>query len=144
MFSKAKQLFGGSANKITGRLDVLQAICAAGALVASAGDGISDDEIKAIQKSVQSNATISAAFSAPDISKTLSVMIGRAESGRVGKVELKREIEEVAAKGDDAINVLILCGALDVADSDGNISDDERKVLDQVAGILGLKVSDYV
>lgn len=138
-----KSLFGGSVNKISGRKDVLEGICAAGALVAAADGNISDEEIAATQKTVASNRTISAAFATGDINKTLEVMLKRAEGGRVGQMELYKEIEEVAKNNDEDTRIIILAGALDVADQNG-IDDKEKVVLEKIAGKLGLKLSDYI
>ena len=63
------------------------------------------------------------------------------ESGRSGRMALYNEIADV--EGKEQIGEFIYLAALDVADADNNIDDDEKKVLAKIAERLGLNPADY-
>jgi tellurite resistance protein TerB len=141
MFKGLKAKLGGSAKRISGRTDLLEAICAASALVAAADGDVADSEIDAAIKSVTSNEALSTAFSNTEITGCIEKMLDRANGGRVGRRALMKEIEDVTASPEEG--EIVLLTALDIADADGTIDDDERKVLDNIATVFGLKVSSY-
>ncbi len=144
MFGALKQKLAGSVNKYSGKKDFLEAVCAASALVAAAEGDIDDKEVAAAIKAITANAALSSAFTSREIEGTASLMFDRAV-GRAGKVGLHREIDDVINnnKSDKDMPEIILCTALDVADSDGSIGDAERNVLGKIASQLGLKLADY-
>lgn len=111
------------------------------ALVASADGNVEDSEIDATIKSVTSNETLSTAFTNTEITGCIEKMLDRANGGRVGRRALMKEIEDVTASAEEG--EIVLLTALDIADADGTIDDDERRVLDQIAAVFGLKVSNY-
>lgn len=147
MLGMFKNKLAGSVNKFSGKKDFLEAVCAACALVAAAEGDVSDDEAEAAVKAIVSNAALSAAFPGREIEMTADAMFKRAV-GRAGKLGLYREIEDVVGKGtpEDQKDVAeaILCSALDVADSDGSIGDQEKAALEKIAQKLGLKLADYL
>ena len=131
---KAKLL--GSANRLSGRKDALEAVCAGAALVASADGNISNDEIAATLRAIGANPALSAAFPASEIERVADVMLKRAEGGRVGQSGLYREIKQIAA--DPEIAELVLLATVDVAEADGSIGEKERAVLAAISKDLGV------
>lgn len=141
MFKGLKEKLTGGAKRLSGRTDLLEAVCAGAALVAAADGNIDDSEIEATAKAVMANETLNTAFDARAIEGCIARMIDRANGGRVGKVGLYKEIEDVAGNRDDG--EIVLLTAMDIADADGNMDADERAVLDKIAAKVGLKLSDY-
>lgn len=140
MFAALKTKLTSGAKRMQGKTDMLEAVCAASALVAAADGSIEDSEIEAMAKAVSANEILNTAFSAREIEGSITRMIDRANGGRVGQMGLYREIEEVAADPDAE---LVLMAALDIAEADGAIDDKETAVLEKVATKLGLKLSSY-
>ena len=140
MFGLLKKKLEGGAQRLNGNTDLLEAIAAACALVAAADGDISDQELDTAINAVAANSTLSAAFDARTINAVMDKMLAQANTGRMGKRSLMKEVEDVAGKPDSEMVLLI---ALDIADSDGNIDADERAVLDKIAATLSLKVSDF-
>jgi tellurite resistance protein len=139
LLSAFKSKLSGAAQKYSGRTDFLEAVCAASSLVAAADGNIDDNEVGAAIDAVKSNKIISEAFDARTIEATMDKMLGRAK-GRVGRNELKKELADIAK--DFEMSETVLLTALEVADS-GGISADEKKILQDIAGILGLDLSKY-
>lgn len=141
MFSlgSLKEKVMGAIKKFSGRQDFLEAVCAASALVAAADGNISADEIKASIKAVQANAALSASFKSGAIEKCMDVMLKRAESGRVGRLGLFKEIDEVSA--DSEMSNVVYLAALDIAEADGKIEASEQKVLTEIAKHLNVSES---
>lgn len=139
MFGK---LFGKKAEaavqKFSGRTDFLEAVCAAAALVAAADGEIEDSEIKATVKAVKANKALAAGFDPQTIDQTINRMLERAEGGRVGRMGLWTEINEVSKDPDMAQAVVLT--ALDVAEGDGDIAPAEKAVLDKLAKNLGVNL----
>lgn len=141
MFSlgSLKEKVMGMVKKFSGRKDFLEAVCAASALVAAADGNISNDEIKASIKAVQANAALSASFKSGEIEKCMDAMLKRAESGRVGRLSLYNEIDQIAA--DPEMSSVAYLAALDIAESDGKIEAAEQKVLSEIAKHLNVSES---
>jgi tellurite resistance protein TerB len=123
--------------KFSGNTDFLEALCAGCALTAAAdgdvGKGTIDDaEYDQTLKVIQSNSAISAGFSPRDIEACFSRLAPKTAS-RMGKAELKREIEE-AVKRDQSMGEAIVLACLDVADT-GGISSPEEEVMKTIAQI---------
>lgn len=144
MFAKFASKFKGASARIAGKTDLLEAVAAAAAWIAAADGDISDSEIDTAMGALTSHEVLSAAFSVQVIEATMDKMIKRANAGRAGRSGLKKEIQDIC--GNESYTKddleLVFCVAIDVADDDG-IDDDERKVLDKIGDMLGLKVSDY-
>lgn len=141
MLAALKAKLTGSVQKLSGRKDALEAVCAAAALVAAADGNVSDAEVAATTKAIKANPTLTAAFSARDIDSTTDAMMTRAEGGRSGRLGLYREIEQIAKDPD--IAEIVYLAALDVAESDGSIGDKEKAILTKIAGSLGLNPANY-
>lgn len=121
--------------KFSGNTDFLEALCAGCALTAAAEGGIDDAEYDQALRIIQSNSAISAGFSPRDIESAFSRMAPKTAS-RMGKSELKREIEE-AVKRDQSMGEAIVLACLDVADT-GGISEPEKVVMKGIAEICGV------
>lgn len=141
MFNKLKNAFSGSVNKYSGRKDFLEAVCAACALVSAADGELEDAEIAQTVKGISSNPALAGAFSSREIEQTADAMCKRAQGGRVGRAGLYKELEDIASDKEMAETVLLT--ALDVADSDGQIEPEEKKVLEKIAQTFGLNLANY-
>lgn len=141
MFGKLKNAFAGSVNKYSGNKDFLEAVCAACALVAAADGELEDAEIAQTIKGIASNPALAGAFPTREIEQTADAMCKRAQGGRVGRAGLYKELEDIANDKDKAETVLLT--ALDVADSDGQVEPEEKKVLEKIAQTFGLNLANY-
>lgn len=140
MFAKMKEKLAGGAKRMQGRTDLLEAVCAASALVAAADGEIEDSELEATVKAVTSNENLRIAFKPAEIESCIDKMLDRANGGRVGRMNLMKELDDVPQDDGE----MILLSALDVAEGDGDIDPKELGVLDEIAGKFGLKTSNYV
>ena len=121
--------------KFSGNTDFLEALCAGCALVAAADGKIDDDEYDQALRIIQSNSAIAAGFSARDIESCFSRMAPKTTS-RMGKSELKREIEEAVKRNQDMGEAIVLA-CLDVADT-GGISENETAIMRQISEMVGV------
>lgn len=144
MFGKLKERLTGGAQRLNGKTDLLEGICAACVLTGSADGDFSDDEAMTALDRLQNHDTISAAFSPTQIEQAFDKQAKRAKSGMSGKLGLRREIEEVRAKATEEDCEMLLVIALDVALAAGDISAAERNALDKVAQAVGLSVDRYL
>lgn len=139
-FSKFTDSLKGNVTKLNGRMDALEAVCAACAYVAGADGDISDDEVATTITTIQNNPVLAGSFTTQQIEKCADAMFARARGGRSGRLGLKKEIADVAS--DAAIAEVVFVAALDVADH-GDIDEKEKRVLMDIAGILGLDAKKY-
>lgn len=123
-------------NKFSGRLDFLQGVAAAAALIAAADGDIEDAEVRATVKTIASHPGLSTAFQLREIETTADLMLKRAQAGRSGKLGLWKEVEDVAS--DPEMAEVIFVTALDIAEADGEIEAAEQTVLDKLAQILSV------
>lgn len=142
MLGNLKNMLGSATKKYSGQKDFLEAVCAGSALIASADGDVSDDEIVATIKAITSNAALSSSFNGREIERVANEMLTRAQGGRMGRMGLYREIEDIAADHDKSEAVFL--AMLDVAEGDGNIDTEEQKVLDKVATSLKLDAKKYM
>jgi len=140
-FGIFKKFTGNLTNKLAGRTDLLEAVCAGAALVAYADGDADHNELKAATKAVAANASLSAAFNPSQIERTMETMLGRAEGGRMGRAGLYKELEDVASNAEDA--EIVIFAVLDVADS-GGISDAEQAEAGKIARTLGLDIKNFL
>lgn len=138
MFAK---LFGGrakaAASKFSGRTDFLEAVCAGCALVAAADGEISDAEIEATTSAIAANGTLSGGFNSAEIAACADRMLKRAASGRTGRMQLQKEIEDI--KADPEMCESVVLAMLDVADQ-GGIDEAERKVIERISALLSVNL----
>lgn len=141
MLAALKQRLAGGANRLQGRTDLLEAVCASAALVAAADGSVEDDEIEGAIKAVKSNEALNVAFDTRQIETVMQKMLDRADGGRVGQMNLFAELDDISANAEDAEMVLLT--AMDIADADGEVDAAEKAMIKRIADRLQLKVENY-
>ena len=144
MFGSIKEKFAKSASKFAGKTDLLEATCAACALIAAADGDIEDSELMTTLEALTNHPTLSAAFKQSQIETTANDMFKRAKGGAMGRIGLKKEIEQAKGKSTSDDLELILAVAIDVSRSDAEMEPSEMKVLNEIAGILRLDLKSYL
>lgn len=123
--------------------DLMEGMVAAGTLVAYADGDCSDEEVTTIQAILNSSEQLKSFGNQP--SAYFDACCDKIEaSKRMGKVDLMKEIKDVADAGKEEDNVRVLIMAIEVADADDNIDEDEMEVLGKIAKTLGLSLNDYI
>jgi len=140
LFAKGSDKLSASVKKMDGRLDALQAVCAAGAYIAGAEGGVDEGEAAALLNVCKTNELLSAAFSADQIEQVATSMLLKANGGFSGKLGLKKELMDIAH--DKEMGAVVLAAAVDVAAADGSVGAKEYKALEEVSGFIGVKLSD--
>ncbi len=144
MLKFLKEKLSGGASRLSGKTDLLEATCAACALVAAADGDIEDDEVMQTVEQLTSHPTLSVAFQQSQIEQTANNMFKRAKQGLTGRVGLMKEIEEAKGKSTSDDLELILAIAIDVSRSDGEMEPAEMKVLEKIAATLRLDLRSYL
>lgn len=144
MFAGLKNKLGGAGKRMSGRTDLLEAVCASAALVAAADGNIDDGEVAQALQVVQNNQALSSAFDARTIEQTMDKMLNRAKGGFSGRAGLQKEINDVANKGVFDDNEAVFLIALDVASADGDIGAKEKEVIAKLAKQLGVNPDNYL
>jgi len=121
--------------------DVMEAMVAAATITAFADGDCSDEEVTVITNILDTSDQLEAFGDEPaelfeKYCKTMEA------SARMGKNKLMKEIKDVVGDEENAIRVLIM--AIEVADSDNNIDEDEMKVLKAIATTLNLNLNDHI
>ena len=144
MLGKLKEKLTGGANRMNGKTDLLEGICA-GIVWTGAADGdLSDDEAGTGLDRLLNHEVISVAFAASQIETAFDKQAARARQGISGRVALRREIEQVKGKSTTEDCEMLLVIAIDVASADGEIGTKEMGVLKQIGQILGLDPARYL
>jgi tellurite resistance protein len=119
-------------------LNELQAVVAAGVLVANAGSGgITEKEIGQLKRSIFAN-TVLQGFGEAQKSTLIDTYCDKIAAGAfTGKRALRKEITDVANDRDVAQRVFD--AACDVAAADGDMSDAEAAQLREIAGWLNIE-----
>lgn len=140
----AKLMGGAKAqiNTYSGNRDFLEAVAAATALVAAADGSIEDEEIVAAVEAVSHNATLSSVYSPAEIEDEITKQLRKAKTAS-GRVQLKRELQDVATK-EKQLREDVFLTAVDVATADGEIAPAEQKALDGIAQILGVNAQQLL
>lgn len=144
MFKLLKEKLTGGASRLSGKTDLLEATCAACALVAAADGDIEDEEVMQTIEQLTSHPTLSVAFQQSQIEQCANTMFKRAKGGLTGRVGLMKEIEEAKGKATADDLELILAIAIDVSRSDGEMEPAELKVLEKIAATLRLDLRAYL
>lgn len=144
MLKFLKEKLAGGASRMSGKTDLLEATCAACALVAAADGDIEDEEVMQTIEQLTSHPTLSVAFQQSQIEQVANTMFKRAKQGLTGRVGLMKEIEEAKGKSTSDDLELILAIAIDVSRSDGEIEPAEQKVLEKIAATLRLDLRSYL
>ena len=119
--------------------DLMEAMVAGACLVAYADGELSSEEVDTVRKIVGATDQLKVFGDAP-IALFDSYCDKMEASKRMGQLDLLKEVSE--AEGDEKARVLIM--AIEVADADDNIDEDEMKMLTKIAGKLGLSLGDFL
>lgn len=141
MFGIGKKLFSlkKSAKKIENR-DLMQAVVGACLLVAAANGEISKEEVTQIDKQLRANKNLE--HFGNEITAQTNLYTEQLEASfRIGRMNILREIKEIANNPLDAEEVFV--NALAVAESEGGLDDAEIKVLSEIGNLLGLRLKDF-
>lgn len=144
MFGKLKEKLTGGASRLNGKTDLLEAICASIALVASADGDLSDDEAAVGLDRLLNHETLAVAFTATQIETAFDKQVKRVKQGMSGRLALRREVEEARNKStaDDLEMLLVI--AIDVAGADGDIGAKEMTALKSIGQAVGLDPVRYL
>lgn len=144
MFGRLKEKLAGGAQRLNGKTDLLEAICAGCALVGAADGDFSDDEAAVALDRLLNHETLSVAFSATQIETAFDKQVKRVKQGVSGRLALRREVEEAKTKStaDDLEMLLVIC--IDVAGADGSIGDKEMAALKTLGQAVGLDPARYI
>ncbi|EOR6897334.1 tellurite resistance TerB family protein [Escherichia coli] len=120
--------------------DLAQAVINAAYLVACA-DGECEASWKAKIEQVLRNQPALSAFTS-EINAISATIIGQLDTNfKTGRRATLREIEDVKHDTREAEDVLDV--AVAIAEADGEIEPEERKVLEEIAGVLGLRLENH-
>ncbi|EQA0898014.1 TPA: tellurite resistance TerB family protein [Escherichia coli] len=121
--------------------DLAQAVINAAYLVAYA-DGECEASEKAKIEQVLRNQPSLSAFTS-EINAISATIIGQLDTNfKIGRRAALREIEDVKHDTREAEDVLDV--AVAIAEADGEIEPEERKVLEEIAGVLGLRLENHL
>ena len=121
--------------------DLAQAVVNAAYLVAFA-DGECEVSEKAKIEQVLRNQPALAAFTS-EINSISAVIIGQLDTNfKIGRRAALREIEDVKHDTREAEDVMDV--AIAIAEADGEIEPAERKVLEEIANALGLRLENHL
>ena len=141
MFGFSKKLFGAkkAVKKLENR-DLMQAIVGGCLLVAAANGEISKEESAQIDKQIRANKNLEHFGS--EITATVNLYTEQLEASfRIGRMNILREIKDIANNPNDAEEVFV--NMLAVAEGDGEVYETELKVLREVGNVLGLRLKDF-
>lgn len=141
MFGFSKKLFGAkkAVKKLENR-DLMQAIVGGCLLVAAANGEISKAESSQIDKQIRANKNLEHFGS--EITATVNLYTEQLEASfRIGRMNILREIKDIANNPNDAEEVFV--NMLAVAEGDGEVYETELKVLREVGTVLGLRLKDF-
>lgn len=141
MFGFGKKLFGAkkAVKKLENR-DLMQAIVGGCLLVAAANGEISKQESAQIDKQIRANKNLEHFGS--EITATVNLYTEQLEASfRIGRMNIIREIRDIANNPNDAEEVFV--NMLAVAEGDGEVYEAELKVLREIGAVLGLRLKDF-
>ncbi len=123
------------------RRDLAQAVVNAAYLVAYA-DGECEASEKAKIEQVLRNQPALAAFTS-EINSISAAIIGQLDTNfKIGRRAALREIEDVKHDTREAEDVMDV--AVAIAEADGEVEPEERKVLEEIAAVLGLRLENHL
>lgn len=134
----------GSANRTLNK-NAMEAGAASGLLVAVCEDGVaSKDEVTNVVTTLMANPKVAKSFSRRDVEAVVGRYTEILEANfRSGRLQMLREIAQVAGNIEDAEDVLVL--AISSAEKeDKKISDVEMKTLKDIADALNMKLESYL
>tara|TARA_R110002012_G_scaffold303901_2_gene506156 strand:- start:174 stop:605 length:432 start_codon:yes stop_codon:yes gene_type:complete len=140
MFKKKAAATKVVLHKVENR-DLMEAIVAGAVLVAFADGDCSAEELTTLHGIIENNDNLKHFGS--EIGATIDKYSGMYESGkRLAKVKLMKEITDVQADEEQKIEAFII--AIEIADADGEIDDEEMAVLKDIGKSLGLNPENYI
>lgn len=121
--------------------DLAQAVVNAAYLVAYA-DGECEASEKAKIEQVLRNQPALATFTS-EINSISATIIGQLDTNfKIGRRSALREIEDVKHDTREAEDVMDV--AVAIAEADGEVEPEERKVLEEIAAVLGLRLENHL
>jgi tellurite resistance protein TerB len=121
--------------------DLAQAVINAAWLVAYADGECSNAEKASVDQVLRANPVLGAFTS--EIQGISQTIIAQLDANyKVGRLAAYREIED--CKGDQREAEDVLVTAIAIAEADGEIQEAEKKVLDEIANRLGLRLETYL
>lgn len=139
-FKKKKAAMEVKVSKVENR-DLMEAIVAGAVLVAFADGDCSGDELQKLDSIIAVNDNLKHFGS--EIGATIDKYAAMYEAGaRLAKMKLMKEITDVNADEQQKVEAFII--AIEIADADGNIDDDELKILKEIGKALGLNPENYI
>ncbi|MCW1825727.1 tellurite resistance TerB family protein [Enterobacter asburiae] len=121
--------------------DLAQAVINASWLVAYADGECSNVEKASVDQVLRANPVLGAFTS--EIQGISQTIIAQLDANyKVGRLAAYREIED--CKGDQREAEDVLVTAIAIAEADGEIQEAEKKVLDEIANRLGLRLETYL
>jgi len=121
--------------------DQLEALVGISVLMAHADGEVTDDELESMEKMLLANPKLAGQQQA--IHKEIARFEKLFEAGqRMGQMHAFRELADVEMNPDDAEEVMVT--ALTIAEADGNIDDNEMKILEKVAKSMGQNLKDFI
>lgn len=140
IFKKKASAAKVTLHKVENR-DLMEAIVAGAVLVAFADGDCSADELSKLQGIIESNDNL--AHFGSEIGATIDKYSAMYESGaRLAKVKLMKELKDVNSDEEQKIEAFII--AIEIADADGEIDDQELAVLKDIGRALGLNPENYI
>lgn len=139
-FKKKAAAVAVTASKVQNK-DLMEAIVAGSILVAYADGNCSDDEMEALQLIIESNDNLKHFGS--EIGQTIDKYSAMYEGGkRLARIKLMKELTDISADEEQKIEAFVI--AIEIADADGEIDEDEMKVLKQIGKAYGLNPDTYI
>lgn len=139
-FKKKANAASVTLHKVENR-DLMEAIVAGAILVAYADGDASAEELTKLQDIVENNDNLKHFGS--EIGVTIDRYSAMFEAGsRLAKVKLMKELKDVQGDEDQKIEAFII--AIEIADADGEIDDNELKVLKEIGKCFGLNPDTYI
>ncbi|HEO9810810.1 TPA: tellurite resistance TerB family protein [Klebsiella variicola] len=139
--------FGKKARKAAAEIkkfekrDLAQAVINAAWLVAYADGECSNVEKASVDQVLRANPVLGAFTS--EIQGISQTIIAQLDANyKVGRLAAYREIED--CKGDQREAEDVLVTAIAIAEADGDIQEAEKKVLEEIANRLGLRLETYL
>ncbi len=121
--------------------DLMEAMVGCATLIAYADGELGDEEVSAIKKLLDNSVALKAFGAKPmqEFDRLCNVM----EAGlRMGRLEVMKEIKDVAGNREEAEMVLVM--GIEVAFADGDYEDEEKAELEKIAKALNLTLADYI
>lgn len=154
--NKGFKMFGNILAKLTGAAkevannalsssdkDVMEAMMA-GAAIAAFADGSIDPQEEDMVIEMVKNSDQLANFGDEPLVVFNKYVEQLKKLGRMGKRTVMKEIDDVANDTNEENKIRVLLIAIEVADADDNIDDDEKAVLKEIADKLGLNLNEFI